>query len=39
MVKTMKLDLQEVVAESLANLKLGEELGVTYDGWGCAVVP
>jgi hypothetical protein len=38
MVKTMKLDLQDVVAESLANLKLAEEFGVTYDGWGCAVV-
>lgn len=39
MVKGMKPSLGEVNQESSANAELAEELGVEFDGWGCAVVP
>jgi len=36
--KTMPLDLQLIVEESLSNHQLAEECGATCDGWDCAIV-
>jgi regulator of RNase E activity RraB len=38
LVKEMPLDTEAIAAESLAHLKLQEEHGVRYDGWGAQVV-
>ena len=38
MIKKLPLDLNQIYDESLENKRLCEELGVTFDGWGTAVV-
>lgn len=38
LVKSLPLDTEAIAAESLAHMKLQEEFGVRYDGWGAEVV-
>jgi regulator of RNase E activity RraB len=38
MVKEMTLDIAEVCEESRLLAEMADEIGIDYDGWGCAVV-